>query len=283
MIPKRMSFFWGGSPMTWMRYLTLASFRHHNPNWDMYLYTPPTQSEGKSWASWEEDDYQYSGYDYASRLGSLKIHHRQWLPPKIGLSAAHACDLFEWNILYTEGGFYSDMDILYVAPMTAVYDEVREANAVMSLEANNDYAIGFMASSPGNPLFADIYTHALAAYNSVSYQCAGTEAIYRTAGQWPVDLVRRPQTSQETIQIMRADYHPRTIAQIPSETVYPHHWSRMGPVYEETVDLPKTTIGIHWYGGLPLSQTYNKRWTHSERSGMDPCTFAKHASRIKCE
>jgi hypothetical protein len=43
-IPKRMSFFWAGGPMSWLRYLTLASFRHLNPNWEMRIYHCPTTS-----------------------------------------------------------------------------------------------------------------------------------------------------------------------------------------------------------------------------------------------
>ena len=32
-----MYFYWGGSAMSWMRYMTLYSFRKMNPDWEMVL------------------------------------------------------------------------------------------------------------------------------------------------------------------------------------------------------------------------------------------------------
>ena len=47
MIPRRISFFWHGR-MSWMRFLTLQTFRRHNPDWEIHLYHPAGDVYGYS-------------------------------------------------------------------------------------------------------------------------------------------------------------------------------------------------------------------------------------------
>ena len=46
-IPKRIFFYWGGSDMSWMRYMTLYSFRKMNPDWEVILYVSDNNQKEK--------------------------------------------------------------------------------------------------------------------------------------------------------------------------------------------------------------------------------------------
>ena len=39
-IPRVAHFYWGHDYMPWVRWLTLKTFRHHNPDWGMVLWQP---------------------------------------------------------------------------------------------------------------------------------------------------------------------------------------------------------------------------------------------------
>lgn len=277
MIPKIISFFWGGSPLSWMRYMTLASFRRLNPSWEMRLYHPVGGSRPRSWKSRELDDGEYCGENYLPRMLDLGVRMAAWQPPLPGLSGAHACDLFEWQQLSTVGGFYSDMDIIYVRPIDGVYESVRDADVVLSC-ADRDLAIGFLAARPDCPLFASVLGEALNCYRPEAYQSAGTEALYRAARIWPVNLVRIPETSAKAIQRFRSIYPSLKIAEVPSTTVYPYYWKTAPRIYDHTELLPPETIGIHWYGGLRESQVMNDLLTE-ENFQDHPCTFTHYAGR----
>jgi len=62
MIPKRMFFYWSGNDLSWMRYMTLYSFRKMNPNWEIILYLSDNVNKIKTWNSGEEQDFlNYTG------------------------------------------------------------------------------------------------------------------------------------------------------------------------------------------------------------------------------
>src|SRR3989337_368888 len=117
MIPKKIYFFWGNAIMSWMRYMTLKSFRQMNPSWEMILYISQHNVMNKVW---KMDNYQdffcFKGENYIGKIKDLKIDIRQFKENK-DMTPSHASNFFKWKILSTDGGIYSDMDILYFKPM----------------------------------------------------------------------------------------------------------------------------------------------------------------------
>jgi hypothetical protein len=266
--------------MSWMRYMTLASFRYYNPDWEMRLYTPTTACIKRTWKSRELDDQEYNGQDHSARLGNLNIEMHEWQSPVPSIPPAHACDLCQWELLSTVGGFYSDMDILYVQPIERVFKICSLVDVVLC-KAGPDLAIGFLASCPRCPLFSSIYNEALRSIKPDVYQCAGTEAMYRAARMWPVQLLQDPDTSSRAITKLRVLYPSLSILELPGTTVYPRIWNVAAEFYKSTEQLPTETIGIHWYGGLELSQKYNRLWTE-KNFRLYHCTFTKYAEQVPC-
>jgi hypothetical protein len=262
-----------------MRYLTLASFHHYNPDWEMVLHSPASRCAAKSWKSQELDDGDYRGEDHTPKIEKLNVTRREWEPPLPNLTGAHACDLFEWQLLGTEGGFYSDMDILYVKSAEEFYQAHKDADVLLSLEANDDLAIGFLAADSNCSLFQATYQEALKSYRPEAYQCAGTEALYRTAKVWPVDLKNDRTTSFRTLEKLRLFYPTLDIQRIPNATVYPYYWRNANMLYEKEVTLPPETIGAHWFGGLKSSQERNRMW-NDQNFRRFSCTFVKYAGMI---
>src|SRR3990172_1327373 len=106
-IPKQMNFFWIGR-MSYMRWLTLHTFVSLNHDWKIYLYNPPSETIiPKYWEGDTDDDSSYDGNDFSICIPPTIIQ-KQFNPP-CPMGAAQMCDLFQWQLLASEGGFYADM------------------------------------------------------------------------------------------------------------------------------------------------------------------------------
>lgn len=279
-IPKQMSFFWGGQRLSWLRYMTLASFRHYHPAWRMNLYRM-TESARSEWTSYEiEDAASYEGLDYSDRLADLGVTVIPWQCPIERLSATHASDLCQWEILSTVGGMYSDMDILYTNPMP---EEARQADATFCL-SNGYMTIGFFGATPGSPLFAEIAHTARNNYSTKRYQSTGAEAIYRMAGlgaSWD----RHDAPGRKCVNYLRDRYPQLRIRELCQESVYPFTCDQVPSIFEETATVPAATFGIHWFGGNPLAQKWNQRLTPKNYK-TTPCVLTPYivnaSERARC-
>jgi hypothetical protein len=249
-VPRMMSFFWTG-PMSWLRYLTLWSFRAHNPDWTIRLYSPTTPVVPKNFVGPEDDDNRYVGRDYTALLDDLAIERMPFELPAANLCAAQACDLCEWQLLSDEGGFYADMDILWLRPLDPLRKALGAVDAVFCPERESP-AIGFFAAAPQSRVFKDIAAAAYAIVSPDNYQYYGTSVLHK---MWPA-AARRPGHEQNAyiLQQFCNKYENDRIAYVPPATVYPFEWHEPDKIFTKTVPLPDDSFGLHWFGGHPLSR-----------------------------
>ena len=275
-IPKRISFFWGGPRLSWLRYMTLASFRRWNPDWEIRLFRPP-QCKPPQWQSYEKEDPN-AGPNYLSHLADIGVEVHEWPLPFADLTATHASDLFQWEILARDGGFYSDMDILFVRPME-LYEDVRTLDALFCL-SRGYMTIGFFGSTPGCKLFGEIAAAAYRGFDPARYQSAGAETIYAMCGFGP-GWGGIPSVGCQCLQRLRERHPDLSVGELPACTVYPFDWEQVGKVFSECFPVPEMTVGIHWFGANPESQKMNT--ILAEANYLDhPCTLTEAIRRVLC-
>lgn len=265
-IPKVMNFFWSDSPMSWLRYLTLKSFRVLNPDWEMKLYTCATTGS-TTWRSGETHDQSaYTGIDYLPLVTELGVQVIKYtLPIKGLLPPAHTCDICQWDILRSVGGFYSDMDILYVKPFD--YKKYCGFDVLYCL-SKGYMTIGFFGASSNNVLFDLIYNEATTSYNEREYQTTGVDAILRLTG-----IKRVPDSGTYAMNKFIQTYSHLDFVQLKDQVIYPWPWDKLDSLWSMCNPVPDKTIGIHWFGGAPLSQEMNLKLTPNNVRDM-PCTMS---------
>jgi len=308
MIPKKIFFFWGNEQMSWMRYMTLKSFRMFNPTWEMTLYISHCPKDIKTWVTPENQDFFcFKGENYIQLIGELSVKIVPWDISNNGvtavaetpnISASHRSNFFKWAKLATEGGIYSDLDIIYFRPMDDFYNILSEGGYDTAICQTEYLSIGLLASAGDNPFFRDLFLNGLNRYNAGEYQSAGVSNIY--------DFYSKPKEKEEAIAMIREKYpqlsrHEILINCPPSRVIdvaqakYPHlkfYNIPMGLVYpmdstqvehafntdfNVNTAMPYT-IGYHWYAGHPISQNFNNLLTH--KNYKDICSvftnIAKH-------
>ncbi len=263
-----------------MRYITLASFRHFHPDWEMRLHRCDTAVlKSPPWETGEVQEFLTPAAPrrcYLSRIDSLGVDSHEWSPPCEMLSPVHASDICCWDMLATVGGIYSDMDILYVAPVAVN----REYDAhVCIVDASTP--IGFLASSPNSPLFRDVFDLALTR-QSPGYQSAGCEALMGRILQEISPAVRDlgAQPMRALFNALRRAFPSLRINNLDRNAVYPWWWDECLDIFlPQERDLPHNCFGIHWYAGARSSQQFNRTLDHTNFRD-NPCVFSKYASVV---
>ena len=256
-IPKQIAFYWAGGPLSWLRYMTLYSFKKHNPEWKMTLYLGTGFTSKLGWKSGEsQENRTHEGYDYLKEVTQWDIKVKVWRTTEIiNLSPVHQSDLFTWWYLYNYGGFYSDLDILFTHTCASLYDHVQDLD-LMFMSQDRSIPIGFLAASPGTQLYHGLYQYCLT-QDHETYQSAGYPALCKY-------LLSAPYIDgQSTIRVLKHRYSECKIGDINYQyTVYPVSWNKAGILFtQKQIPVNKRAIGVHWFGGACLSQEYNRLLT----------------------
>jgi hypothetical protein len=252
MIPKVINFYWSGSKMSWLRYMTLYSFRKLNSDWEMNLYHDAfTDVKERTWKEDfnRQDFFDYKGDEHLKEniLKDIGVNRLFWFPETtFGLdmnviNPSQRSNFFKWDML-SKGCYYSDMDIVFTRSMDDIYEQTKNFDAGLSFQ--DYFSIGFMFGSVDNALFKKIYENACRTFDPTTYQGAGVDTLYR---RW------------KNLAQMQDEFPQVKIFNVPKFWFYYFDHLHIPMVFEEDnfLAMPVESYGIHWYAGSPLSQKFN--------------------------
>jgi glycosyltransferase involved in cell wall biosynthesis len=273
-IPKRIFFYWCGDNFSWMRYMTLYSFRKMNPDWEMIIYKSNNSNRHKTWDSFEKQDFSKNiKNNYFNKLHELNIkilpvEFPEDIKPIIkDISLIHESDLFRYYELYTNGGIYCDTDVLFFRPIDDLYNTLIENNHNTIFAQSKWVTIGFLGSVKNNELYKDLFDFGIYNYKNKiktekydinSYQSMGAELIYKkfNKSNWKKGSI----DSDVLTEIIKI-YPYLNIYNLPDSIIYHYDWETPKIVYSnpygiDTFDLD--SIGYHWFGGSDESNKYSE-------------------------
>ena len=175
-VPKKIFFYWGAKRLSFLRYMSLYSFRYFNPDWEIFLYVPKAMNEVNLWG--EEKQYENLNaniIDYMPYVDKLGVSIVEADFNEYGLdnsiNEVHKSDFIRYFLLYNYGGIWADMDILFINPISQM-----DCNSLLNKEYNSfiyvgeqqgevlGHAIGFLMSSQGSDYFKNVFNKAKEAY-----------------------------------------------------------------------------------------------------------------------
>ena len=269
-IPKRIFFYWGGSDLSWMRYMTLYSFRKMNPDWEIVLYVSNNTIIDKEWESYElQDFFNYRGKNYFNKLNDLNIKiEKAEFPLEIrsklkNLSPIHEGDLYRYYQLYIGGGFYCDMDVLFFKPMDDYYNKIVNGQYDTIIhEYLTKYGwaltIGFLGASVNNEFYKNLFEYGINDYITTTnkrndnYQSFGNQLIYRMFDYKPFMEIMWDKFS--------LSYGDLKFHNLLTPLIYNFDFTQINYCFNNSLGINNfspESIGYHWYGGSPTSQKYN--------------------------
>ena len=259
-IPKKIFFYWNGKHLSWMRYMTLYSFRKFNPEWDITLYVSNEDNKKRTWFSHHQQDFfAYTKTDtYFNKLEELNITIKPVVFPDShvnivkNMDPVYRSDIFRYYKLYEEGGFYSDMDVLFFRPMDNLYNDLVENESdTLFFQEIDHTAIGFLGSSVDNDFYKKLFNN-INTVRGFEYQSFGVVYINNLYKSHP----GRP----TVIQKINTTHPHLKVYNLPKYVVYNHDSNHIIEMYNRGFDISEwheKSIGYHWYGGHAKSQEYN--------------------------
>jgi hypothetical protein len=239
-IPKVLHTYWGGRHLSFIKFMTLYSFKRFNPDWRIKLYVPVHCTPHDVWCKGLENSGAFKGRDYWPFIHKLGIEIIPLDCSVMGLSnnipEVHKSDFLRWHLMRTEGGVWSDMDVLYCRPMRAFSQNhplFANMRGFVSIR-DNFHKIGFLLSAPENSFFNKVFLTARKSYDRLKYQCAGSDLLDR---EFP------------TIEKVNVVGEP--MAKMDEDAVYPFkHMAIYYAFFGNGMGyLRPNTVGFHWYAG----------------------------------
>jgi glycosyltransferase involved in cell wall biosynthesis len=261
-IPKIANFYWGSKTMSYMRYMTIKSFKQMNPDWSVHLYVPDTVNSGKTWLSTHSlDNEDFSGKDYYEKLKNeiaLKIIKVNFSKTTVHSSSeVHRSDYIRWSILHNTGGFWFDMDILFLKPLIEFNfnkPENKNLDCLVSFDerhtnffSTKQMSIGvLMSNGDKNSFYGTILNGAKQQNNQFDYQSIGT------------NLIQKLGITSENYAEKFSDLNFHNLS---NECFYLKDYLHLEDIFEKNTFQEllenKNVIGIHWYGGAEITKKYN--------------------------
>ena len=239
--------------------MTLYSFRKMNPGWEMVLCLSTSDKEWELEEGHQRDFLSYNGPNYFDRIVELNVIIEDAKFPDVienkikAVTPIHYSDLYRYYKLYNNGGFYSDMDVLYFRPMDNIYNEIAQYKANTVVYACDDYiAIGFLGAEKGNQFYKDLVFSANSLKKDKRWEAYGELLFYRffDVGNDPLAIIDN----------ISKKYNKLKVYNIPKSLVYNYDCFEIQKVYTTSFGIDSfgsKSIGYHWYGGHPMSQKYN--------------------------
>lgn len=261
-IPKTAHFYWGNDTLSFLRYIAVYSFRKLNPDWKIKLHYPRVKYLGdKTWATRERYG-RFRGKNYLEELLALDIEKAEVDFGELGFNTQvpenYKADFLRWHILSTEGGLWSDIDIIYFKPMVKLYfntEAHKDTDTVVCINEHRNNSVGFMLTAPGNELCGYVHRQSFANLNLKDYQSMG-----------PIIL----DNSFPSVDSIEEAFPSLNVHNIKMEVVYPVHdnpprdrWAASMYHSDDMSAIAGDTIGLHWYAGHPDAGEWENKLTES--------------------
>lgn len=243
-IPQIAHFYWGNNRLSFLRYLTIYSFRKENPDWEIRIYRPKINFQGKkTWHTRERCNNNYSGQSYLEQTKEITDQVFEIDFSKIGflndVPEAFKADYLRWKLLSEDGGLWSDFDIIYFKPLNSLYFNNETNQEIDTIICQKGlHRIGFLLSSKNNQFYKYIASQASHCFNKFNYQSIGSCIFNKNF----------PNLSYINKQF--PDLNPLNMQM---NVVYPlDELSILAFFQNSTLNIKKgNCIGIHWFGGHP--------------------------------
>lgn len=261
-IPKIAHFYWGGSHLNYLRYLSVKTFIKHNPDWQVIVWCPEHPFKGNSWGitSGHERINERKVTDYTRELFRLPVTKSpvdfRSLKFRDDMAEVHKADYIRMSVLHLYGGLWSDLDVLYFRPVTALKCNDPKYRSRDTFVCVSDYghSTGFNMATESSEMFAKLVSVLKFEFKKGAYQC------------WGPDLFNK---YFKDVHSIPGSYN------MEMDTVYAHNCHQVAELLED--GKPRFTeysIGCHWYAGNTIWGSFMNK-TDGGRKNLPPSIISR--------
>ena len=218
--------------------------------WECIIHTNAegVESFNIPWRTGEQSK-EYKGKNYFSKLQDLDVTVREFDFATIGVSPrmhpVQKSDLLRWHLLSTEGGGWSDADILYTRPLSILESQMKvdmDCCVCITDSPSRHHVIGFYLASENNEFFADVMAKAYQP-GYQDYQMFGNVLLGK---YYP------------TMESIRTKFPDLMVENLNREALYSYQWFETPVLFKGFAKKHRQEhiIGVHWYNGSEDSRDF---------------------------
>lgn len=247
MINLRFGLFWSNEYISYLRYLTFLSLRKFHPNSDIELYISTSFDRSKKTWKHEKQDFQQQEMKQILHVNELKnINVKLYYTDKFNdYSPNYQSDFFRWWWLQNNSGFYLDTDQIILKSFEDLprhYELIYSAYKTLSCGLYTP--VGVIGSQNMTDIVCWINNVIAKFYDPNCYNSLGP-FMFRSVLQ----------SKKWNTSMFNSGY----------KYFYPIKDSCYVSFLYDSVNVSKETIkaidqsySLHWFGGHPSSQNFNK-------------------------
>lgn len=244
-IELRFGLFWSGAKLSYLRYLTFASLRRWHPDADIDLFVSMESNKNvHSWHGEKQDFERDSDDDYMEELSKIGVK----VTPIKAIGSSDYCpilqaDLFRWIWMRDNGGFYLDTDQIVLRSFeTLPLNNEYIYSRYMEPQCGDYCPTGVLGMEKGSNIAQIALNEITQVYSPNNYNSSGPFMLRKAMSK--MDLSRSYNT--------------------PFHYFYPIHTSNdVVKLYEGRFACNPESYCVHWFGGHPITQEFNKKYTKS--------------------
>ena len=248
-----MNFYWSyGVRISFYRYLTLATFRHWHPDWEIRLWQSDWKKTALAWNFHEFQSRFKATHDWSKEaVDLLGVKMCSYVPADervLGFAPPNISDIFSYETLHREGGWYADMDILF----TKNFDHISDSGsyAWMGFGDMEDW-VGIFGCEPGSWVMKSFYDACLDNYTGEHYNSTGTQGIIKSCTS-DINWCNKFAEGDRGLKNWRC----------PRDMFYPLRPQHTSFLYSDSWPTPKpNTWAVHLFGGNQDFAIWNRRLT----------------------
>lgn len=244
MIPLNFGLWWSGAKLSYLRYLTFKSLRYFHPHSRIQLYTCKQFGSKGGMGKQEFEDPNSIKTDYTYKLGELGVEIVK-TNSFAKYSPNHQSDMFRWQFLKDNGGFYLDTDQIILKSFESLplkKDFIYSSYKVKSIYLPNGYfaPVGVLGASTKSKIVSSVLSQLSKYYNA---------GDYNSIGPWMFEDMEKKLDMKEGFNAPSSYFYPIPIG------------DQLVNLYNGSMKLSKGSFAIHWFGGVNESQDFNKKYT----------------------
>lgn len=241
--------------MSWLQSRTVTTFHDLNPDWEITVFVPAAKSG--SAVKYIPDYLGFDHFPAVKELPYVKIVTVDLAEYGIGehLPDILRSDILRYQLLYRNGGVWSDFDVVWIKPMSefgqvqGLGGALATAGATVCLSQNTTgwHNIGVMMSLPGHPLYAEL----IKICQERSDRSADGRALDHQ--EFGVTLLNGLYPTLGEVQQRYPD-----VVGVPYDIFYPYPVFNLEALWLETKleSLHDQVMCVHWFNGHPLSKDF---------------------------
>lgn len=241
-LPKICWLYWNNAPMSYLHTMTLVTFHKLNPDWQIKVFNFIFPSE----PSYAPKYIHYNGEDHLKYVREWEwVEIRDIKVESTNIHSILVSDKWRREILFENGGVYSDFDVIWVKPIEHL-DKIQYKGNIekfTSLVSYYELTKGFhnvsvLISEKASRFDAQIIQEQKVVNNLYDDQAFGTT------------LLNKLYPELKSI--------PYEVLAVPYETFYPYSTYNLKQLFieDDLSVITNNTLAVHWFNGNPLAKMF---------------------------